>query len=224
MRENLVLYTKFDDAAEEEYLAAAYRLLPADFREENERFLRAQDRRNRAAVRLLAAHGLQLLGFSARGVLQSPRKDAAGRPFLPEGGGDVNWTHAGALAAAAVSAGARVGIDAEALRELSADDYIAAFTAGEAARIRASARQSRELLRLWTRKEALLKAFGSGLLREPSAVEVLARAVSVGGRRFFIDELALEEGYTAHAASDRDVPFKVMRVEARQLFRLDARL
>ncbi|MFJ8104485.1 4'-phosphopantetheinyl transferase family protein [Streptomyces sp. NPDC096132] len=103
-----------------------------------------------------------------------------GKPRLDAPAGsaayDFSVTHSGALIGVAVCAGAEVGLDVE--------DADAALDVDSAARIALSARESAILrslppadrkpafLRIWTRKEAVLKALGVGLHMPLHALEM----------------------------------------------------
>ena len=89
-----------------------------------------------------------------------------GKPFLP-GGPSFNQSHSEERIMIAVAAEGRVGVDIEEIREVKymlglADKN---FAADESARIHAAPEHDRRALffRLWTRKEAFLKALGVGL-------------------------------------------------------------
>ena len=91
-----------------------------------------------------------------------------GKPFLPDGP-SFNQSHSGERIMIAVAVDGRVGVDIEELRSVKhmlglADKN---FADDESARIHAApARERQELFfRLWTRKEAFLKALGTGLTR-----------------------------------------------------------
>jgi 4'-phosphopantetheinyl transferase len=109
---------------------------------------------------------------------QSPR----GKPELADQGERVlfNLSHSGELAAVVVGESRSVGIDIE---QADAKHGHAGFaqlaprvlTGSELAQLDTfSSAREREcaLLRAWTRKEALLKARGSGLADDPAAIEV----------------------------------------------------
>lgn len=89
-----------------------------------------------------------------------------GKPSLP-GGPSFNQSHSEERIMIAVAAGGRLGVDIEEVREVKYMLGIADrnFGADEAARIRAAPGHERLNLffRLWTRKEAFLKALGVGL-------------------------------------------------------------
>ncbi len=91
-----------------------------------------------------------------------------GKPFLPEGPA-FNQSHSEDRIMIAVASEGRVGVDIEEIRPVK---YLLAladknFATDEAARLHAAPEAERLTLffRLWTRKEAFLKALGFGLRR-----------------------------------------------------------
>lgn len=95
-------------------------------------------------------------------------RSAHGRPMLQSPAGfDCNWSHSGDLLAFALAQGMRVGIDIEYLRPRPKALELARrhFTAAEAAWLagRDGEARTRDFVRLWCAKEAVLKAHGRGL-------------------------------------------------------------
>jgi len=95
-------------------------------------------------------------------------RDERGRPLVVEPCGlHVSLSHAEAVVAAAVSWDAPVGVDVERLRPLPDRDALArtALSASEQQALDALPDELRDaqLLRFWTRKEAVAKALGTGL-------------------------------------------------------------
>jgi 4'-phosphopantetheinyl transferase len=91
-----------------------------------------------------------------------------GRPSVdPSWGIDFSTSHDDGLAVIAVTSGGRVGVDIERVRHLPDALELAAahMTPKETAwlRSRSPRTRSRTFLELWTRKEALVKALGTGL-------------------------------------------------------------
>jgi 4'-phosphopantetheinyl transferase len=99
----------------------------------------------------------------------------AGQPTLPGTGLSTSLSHAGDWVAVAVTGGVLAGIDIEQLpsRVRLAEMVETICTPAEAAQVMALDAASREpaLLGLWTRKEALLKAFGLGLGVDPAGFD-----------------------------------------------------
>lgn len=98
-----------------------------------------------------------------------------GQPLLPGSGLVTSLSHSGTMVAVALARGAAIGVDIEGfpsrvpLQDI-AGVLCAPNEAAAIATLEGNAR-TRALLDLWTRKEALLKAFGVGLRVPPSSIE-----------------------------------------------------
>lgn len=112
-------------------------------------------------LRLLVAERIGQRPDAVRVERRCPRCGAGhGRPALPGTGLIASVTHAGGLVAAAVSDGEWLGLDLEPRgRDLPESAARRVLTEAEVA----LAHQPGDLLRLWTAKEAALKAAGTGL-------------------------------------------------------------
>lgn len=87
----------------------------------------------------------------------------SGKPYL-RGGPEFNLSHSAGRAVLAVSSDGPVGVDIEALREVeSAADIAATHFCAEEAQYVLDAETNWRFLRIWTRKEACVKAVGVGL-------------------------------------------------------------
>ena len=142
----------------------------------------------RDRVRYVRAHaGLRrLLGR----MLDMPSRElqfeagSHGKPSLRGRAGrlDFNLSHGGDLCAVAVAHGRSVGVDIEPWREISGAAELSrtVFSPAEQAAwsLRPTVGQQRDFLRLWTRKEAVLKAVGLGLAVDPCRVHV---GLQIGG-------------------------------------------
>lgn len=141
-------------------------LLTQTERDRAARFRFERDRR-----RYLAAHAI------LRKLLAEYLPDAAapiefhygpeGKPSIPGQELRFNLSHSGERALAAFTLGREVGVDIERVRETVHDEKIAErfFSASEAAALQALPESERDyaFFRIWTRKEAYVKARGGGL-------------------------------------------------------------
>jgi 4'-phosphopantetheinyl transferase len=98
------------------------------------------------------------------------------KPMLAGGSGpSFNLAHSGELALVVVSQEHEVGVDVEAMRPVDDAAELAAlhYTEAERNQLDAAAARDRDaaFLAIWTRKEACLKAIGSGLRIEPGRVD-----------------------------------------------------
>lgn len=155
-------------------------LLSADERARYERFHFARDRRDYAAAHALLRTALS--EYAKRPAASAPadwRFDtiAGGKPVLaPETPAPLafNLSHTRGCVAVAVTAGAPVGIDVEALdREPDVDGVADRFFGpDEVAWLRRADGRGRKerFFRLWTLKEAYLKATGEGIAKSLHAI------------------------------------------------------
>lgn len=143
-------------------------------RERASRFVFAADRR-----RYLASH------CALRELLASPldcgpefiayTTGANGKPRLAVGELHFNMSHSQDWALIGIGGDNEIGVDVEVLRQLDDIDTLALrlFTEREQRQLAATPISDRSLafLRGWTRKEACMKAIGTGLSLEPSAID-----------------------------------------------------
>ena len=145
--------------------AAARALLSARERKRADRF--AYDRHRRRYT-VAQAHLRRVLG-QLTGIAPEDVRfhyEDKGKPFLP-GGPSFNQSHSEDRIMIAVAASGRLGVDIEEIRRVRLMLGIADknFARDEAARLHAVPPDQRQRLffRIWTRKEAFLKALGFGL-------------------------------------------------------------
>lgn len=133
-----------------------------------------------------------------------------GKPVLPDRP-DVGFSlaHAGSVALVAVAA-VPVGVDLEPVDGRSVANLVRSMcTSGEVRALEAAGAPPARVLRVWTRKEALLKATGAGLTRDPRTVEVgLGGAATVEGFRVTDVDVPVAR-YVAAAAWEGSAPRRV---------------
>jgi 4'-phosphopantetheinyl transferase len=180
---------------------------------EEERIRASRFRFERDRCRYVAAHG-QLREILARYVGEEPealrfRLGKFGKPALLDSIIHFNLSHSLDLAMCAVSSRCPVGIDVEYVRdEMSVMDVSERFFApDEKARIRAlqGCEQKEHFFRIWTAKEAYLKATGDGLSRAADSFELIfsEHGSPCGIRNQFewhLGELSAPDGFKAALA------------------------
>ncbi|HEX8557463.1 MAG TPA: 4'-phosphopantetheinyl transferase superfamily protein [Pyrinomonadaceae bacterium] len=138
-----------------------------------------------------------------------------GKPSLAHPTLRFNLSHAGEVALLAVTSGREVGVDVEAIRDDVEGEKLAEhfFSPGEVETLMSlpEAARARAFFDCWTRKEAFIKALGSGLSHpldafdvslapgEPAAL-LRTRADSREAARWTLRELEPGEGYAAAVA------------------------
>ena len=157
-------------------------VLSAHERQRAERFVFPRDsRRFRAAHVALRLALAERIGVNAGAIrfVEGP----FGKPAIEgEPACAFNLTHSGDVALIALADGAEIGVDAEVMRVVDDATALARrhFTTAECAQLEHAAESQRDLvfLRCWTRKEACLKAIGSGLSIAPETFEAGADGAS----------------------------------------------
>jgi 4'-phosphopantetheinyl transferase len=165
-------------------------------RDRMERLVFADDRRRyagaHAAMRTILG---EYLGRRPESLRLEP--DQLGKPHLAGSDLQCSLSHAGELALVAIGRRWPLGVDVEQARPLPDADALKAACFTERERKHLDRAGESELLRLWTRKEALLKATGEGLRTAPREVEVLAPEPRPG---WGVVDLAPAAGYIGAAA------------------------
>lgn len=192
-----------------------------------QRLIRPRDRlrfgRCRAAVR-------RILG-DVEGVAPASLKFGAGphgkpyldahRPGSPRPRLEFNVSHSGGLAVVAATRGGPIGVDLErirGIREISriVDTFFTEYERAQFAKIPEGDRDA-AFMRGWTRKEAILKGLGKGLVGGPANYETMFGASSLTHRfqpagpnpivnHWMLWEAGIEEGYVATLAASVDSP------------------
>jgi 4'-phosphopantetheinyl transferase len=155
-------------------------VLDAEERARGARLLEPAGRRYRSAHTQLR---LVLAEHVGRGPAELRfRRAPNGKPELDDPGGlRFNLSHSGDVGLVAVGSDCELGVDVEVLRELDALDQLErrCLSLGERRALQRVAPSERSglFLRFWARKEAFLKAVGSGLVDELPAIDVTADLV-----------------------------------------------
>ena len=199
-------------------LTQLYALLDADERRRADAYLRPRDRRryivaHAAARSVVGAH----LGVPAERIRWRIGSNGKPQVVLPRNGIEVNLSHSGGLSAIALSPARPVGVDVQAISPTTdvaamARRYYSPqetdFVLGPAA---SPAVRSLRFTRLWTRKEAMVKAAGSRLLRG-MPVSVLDRGgvVEFDDRPHRIADIPAPAGSRAAVALRGEQPFHVV--------------
>jgi len=168
------------------------------------RFMQEDDRRRFLAGRALARSVVgSYLGCPPAEV--SFALTASGKPYLCRRGGPdlrFNLSHSGDLVALAVGVDDEVGIDVETAAPDNADELVSIVLSAPELRAfdrLSSARRPAAFLRCWTRKEALLKAAGTGLACDP-------RLLTVGWEETRQQVVAMPNHLAGFAVRDLTVP------------------
>lgn len=194
--------------------AAALEVLPGFMRGEVMALRRWQDRQARVLGRLLLRAGLLRLREAQAAGLRAWAREASGRPRLAGWAGDFSISHTAGLTVCALRPEGRVGVDVERLGPVKIEELRLGFGPDEWADIQAAPDSGLALLRIWTAKEAALKADGRGLAVEPAEVDGRGGAVAVRGTLWHIASPVIAPGWVcALATREPATPLEVVAAD-----------
>lgn len=150
---------KLSDVLEEEYLMS----FPVAMRTAILRYRRWEDRQATIIGKLMLRQALNSRTADGEFAFDKLEYTEAGKPYM-RGGTDFNISHSGGIVALVLVDSGTVGIDVEKIRSIQMEDFSRYIP--EVSEIEGC--DTLERLNIfyscWTRKEAVLKAEGSGLL------------------------------------------------------------
>ena len=190
----LVRYCHNSERLPKEIFRKALAALPENMMREIERYRRWQDRQMVLAGKLLLMECLRE-GYGNDNGIRRLMKDRYGRPHIP-GCGDFNISHSGGLTVCCLSEHGKVGVDVEAIQKVNAADFSQQLSKKEMAGIKSA----EDFFRLWTEKEAALKADGRGLSIDMKSVTINGPKAFIGDKEWHMKPLDLHEGYICHIA------------------------
>jgi 4'-phosphopantetheinyl transferase len=189
--------------------------LPAGKREQVMRLRPSLGRFNSALAWQLVKFGFRHSGTHDF-ELSLLRFDNGKKPHWPAAGYDFNISHSESLLACALTDDGQVGIDVEFIRPLH--DGARMFEQILAPQERLPPDADRELFfQYWTRKEAVIKAEGSGGVWDMPEVRLQDNEACYKNRSWRLHPLQLVAGYAACVASDRTQEIREQPVALEQL-------
>jgi 4'-phosphopantetheinyl transferase len=114
---------------------------------------------------------------------------------------DFNIAHSGNIAICAMTDQGQIGIDIEQIKQLDFADFTDFFTGNEWHYINDHANKFDGFYNFWTRKEAVLKAIGSGFHTPLNSVDVSGEELIYDAITYQITQLNIHPDYKCHIAS-----------------------
>jgi 4'-phosphopantetheinyl transferase len=196
-----VFYTHSNITWSDDTLNEKLLQLPANIRNKIMAYTYWQDQQLRINSKLLLTALLKHFQLDNIVTLDDLHYTPANRPFF-----DINFdfstAHSGNISICAGSMQGSVGIDIEHIKPVDVNDYKEQFTDNEWAFLMRAADKNMAFYTLWTRKEALLKAIGSGVHIPFSSVDVTKEFAHYGNKMYYLYPIHIDTNYIAHVASD----------------------
>ncbi len=194
----IILYTFI---SEEKHESILDRYLPAfskEIRQDILRYRRWQDAQLSLLGKVLLQYGLKTyykISEAEIGTLANKK------PYLKGLDLHFNISHSKDLVACAI-AEYPLGIDIEFINpEVSYLDFKLQMTDNEFREIYNSGDKIKSFFTYWTRKEAVIKAHGAGMMLPLDSFEILHNECIIEDEKFFVQEIFIHEDYHSYMAS-----------------------
>lgn len=133
-------------------------------------------------------------------IKQSP----TGRPNIRQDF-DFNISHSAQYAVCAFSKKYSIGIDIEKIKPISLEFLQSFFNQDEWAELHQNENTQEQFYRLWTKKEAVVKADGRGLNIPLKEIIIRNNQGFVERVKWFLQEIPLDENYMMHVATNEPI-------------------
>jgi 4'-phosphopantetheinyl transferase len=191
-------YTELNHHWSEQELVDKLVLLPEELRQEAMRKRLWIDRQLSIAGKLLLLRLLKELKCELS--LSDLKYNDHLRPYF-DAGIDFNIAHSGNIVVCCETVDGQAGIDIEEVKEIDLTDYTDYFTPNEWRHINNYPNKYEGFYDFWTRKEAALKAIGTGFHTPLSSVDVSGKSLRYDDHTYYFQPLNISEGYKCHLAA-----------------------
>lgn len=127
-------------------------------------------------------------------------------PFQrPEVNGPLSFSisHSGNMVVCAISENYQLGIDMEQFAAIDFDPYQNYMSAKEWMKIKLAIDPNREFLKIWTQKEAVIKADGRGLTLPLKELNPSESHLRIDKQSWYLREINLHSNYISHLATNK---------------------
>jgi 4'-phosphopantetheinyl transferase len=202
-----IYFTRLGSAVSAGFEQECLTMMPSGICASILQYKRWQDRQATLFGKLLLLRALRIKFPDDAGMqkFRSLEVTLDGKPFIP-GGLEFNISHSEEMVVLAVTQSGAVGIDIEKIRPVNIDDYLQYVPEVACLRENYDVDQVNNLFfDCWTKKEAVLKGYGKGLLAPLEQVIISEDSALFHETTWFIKKVLIDEGYCCHVATDKQL-------------------
>ncbi|HVX51961.1 MAG TPA: 4'-phosphopantetheinyl transferase superfamily protein [Chitinophagaceae bacterium] len=186
--------------------------LPAGEAERIMRITSLPHRSLAVAGKLLLVNALRAHNIIKEYKLPALSYTAHKRPFIKNMPFDFNISHSGNAAVCALSLNGKIGIDIEQVKPVDTNMFDNVFTPGELAGITTDANTLLAFYKLWTAKEATIKAEGTGFYSDARLVKINNNKGITRNRQWNLFPVEVNNDYVATVAVNNIYSISVSEV------------
>lgn len=182
------------------------RLLPSYLHEEVTRCIFAPDQKSKLIARLMLQKSMEHTGNTD--LIHRLKKDGNNKPFV-EGWHSFNISHSGDLVVLAYGKDT-LGVDIEKRLALNYEEMMEFFHPREKEYILSSEDIRFSFYEIWVKKEAVLKAIGTGIVNGLKEFDCIHPCIHYQGRAWYFHPIRIHEEYTSYlCCPSKDDPITV---------------
>lgn len=172
-------------------------LLPIEMQKKILNYMRWQDSHAYLYGRLLLKEAICELGYNYS--LELMEKTKYGKPYFENSDFGFNISHSGEYIVCVISTDEKqnLGIDIEQIKPIELENFKDVFSEEEKKEIISDD----NFFTFWTRKEAIIKADGRGLLIPLNTINVLSPFVVLDNNKYNLYEVKIDKNYIAYIAA-----------------------
>lgn len=198
IRKMIILYTFISEEKHQPLLDRYLNVFPDDTKRDILKYRRWQDAQLSLLGKVLLRYGLRTyynIHDAETGILSNKK------PYLKGNSLHFNISHSKDLVTCAI-AEYPLGIDVEFNdSKVHYQDFTFQMTEGELLEIRGSEDKMKAFFTYWTRKEAVIKAHGAGMMLPLDSFEVINDECYIEDKKFFTKKIFIHEDYQGYMAS-----------------------
>jgi 4'-phosphopantetheinyl transferase len=194
----ICFYTEINHQWSEQEFADKLVLLPEKLQQQVSRKRQWQDKQLSIAGKMLLLRVMKEL--ARQSTLTDLQYNTYDRPYF-DNGPDFNIAHSGSMVICCGTDNGQIGIDIEQVKEIDLADYTNYFTSNEWNKINHYPNKYDSFYDFWTRKEAVLKALGTGFHTPLSSVDVSGESLTYDDITYYLRPLIINQEYKCHIAT-----------------------
>ncbi len=202
-----VYYSSYELQLERPIFDRYLQLMPDEIQEKILKYQRWQDAQASLFGKLLVREKLSELGLDCS--LSNLKSTDYGKPYIEEERISFNISHSGTNVVCAFASFSNIGIDLEEVKPISMADFINQFTDHEWGEINASEDTLLAFYKLWTGKEAIIKAEGKGLSIPLKSISIKENKAVLNQNTWHLKQIDLFKNYILQVAYKKENMQKV---------------
>lgn len=179
----------------------AVSLLPLEMQKRVKKYVRWQDAHAYLYGKLLLKEAISQLGYNHS--LEFMQKTKYGKPYFKDSDFGFNISHSGEYIVCVISTDEKeyLGIDVEEIKPIVFEDFKNIFSEREEGEIS----NYNNFYTFWTRKEAIVKADGRGLLIPLDTINTTSLTIQLDNKRYYLYEIDIDKDYIIHIATSKSL-------------------